>query len=164
MPPTDPVAVAVPPTDLAELQDRYLRLAADFENYRRRSRLEAESRALEQKEALIAELLPVLDNLERALAAAPAHAADGFRQGVEMTLKLLQNVFRAHGVESDDIVGRPFDPHRHEALAQRNDPAQPDHVVLSVLQRGYRRGDKVVRPAKVTVNAHATAPDAPDGR
>ena len=138
--------------DLAAQKDLHLRLAADFENYKRRSRQESEARAAGQKEALILELLPVADNLERALASGAARDSAQFQQGVEMTLNQLRQLLRQHGVESAEIVGTPFDPHAHEALAQGHDPAQPDHAVLTVLQRGYRRGDKVVRPAKVTVN------------
>jgi molecular chaperone GrpE len=147
--------------DLAEQKDLHLRLAADFENYKRRSRQEGETRAAAQKDAFILELLPVIDNLERALAAGASRDAAQFHQGVELTVKQLQQLLRRHGVESDESVGQPFDPHRHEALAQGHDPAQPDHAVLSVLQRGYRRGDRVVRPAKVTVNDLTTGPQSP---
>jgi molecular chaperone GrpE len=150
--------------DLAEQKDLHLRLAADFENYKRRSRQEAETRASAQKDAFILELLPVTDNLERALASGAARNSAQFHQGVEMTLKQLQQLLRQHGVESEEIVGLPFDPHRQEALAQGHDPAQPDHAVLTVLQRGYRRGDKVVRPAKVTVNDLTVSKQGRDGR
>ena len=138
--------------DLAEQKDLHLRLTADFENFKRRSRQESEARAVAQKESFIVELLPVIDNLERALASGAARNSSQFHQGVEMTLRQLQQLLRQHGVESGEIAGQPFDPHRHEALSQGHDPAQPDHAILSVLQRGYRRGEKVVRPAKVVVN------------
>ena len=138
--------------DLAEQRDLHLRLAADFENFKRRSRQEAESRAAAQKESFIVELLPVIDNLERALAAGASRDSAQFHQGVEMTLKQLQQLLRQHGVESEEIVGKPFDPHRQEALSQGHDPAKPDHAILEVVQRGYQRGAKVVRPAKVVVN------------
>ena len=138
--------------DLAEQKDLHLRLAADFENFKRRSRQEAEARAAAQKESLIVELLPVIDNLERALASGTSRDTAQFHQGVEMTLKQLQQLLRQHGVESEELLGKPFDPHRHEALAQGRDLAQPDHAILEVVQRGYRRGPKVLRPAKVVVN------------
>lgn len=138
--------------DLAEQKDLHLRLSADFENFKRRSRQESEARALAQKESFIVDLLPVMDNLERALASGPASDSAQFRQGVEMTLKQLQQLLHQHGVDSDEIAGQPFDPHRQEALSQGHDPAQPDHAILNVVQRGYRRGAKVVRPAKVVVN------------
>ncbi|MGB7748722.1 MAG: nucleotide exchange factor GrpE [Verrucomicrobiia bacterium] len=138
--------------DLAEQKDLHLRLAADFENFKRRSRRESETRAAAQKESFIVELLPVIDNLERALASGASRDSALFHQGVDMTLQQLQQLLRQHGVESEEIVGQPFDPHRHEALSRGHDPAQPDHAILSVLQRGYHRGEKMVRPAKVVVN------------
>jgi len=150
--------------DLAKQKDLHLRLAADFENFKRRSRQEAETRATAQKESFIVELLPVIDNLERALASGASRDSAQFHQGVEMTLKQLQQLLRQHGIESDEIVGKPFDPHQYEALSQGRDLTQPDHTVLAVLQRGYRRGDKVVRPAKVVVNDVTVSQQGGDGR
>jgi molecular chaperone GrpE len=138
--------------DLAEQKDLHLRLAADFENFKRRSRQETEARAVAQKESFIVELLPVIDNLERALAAGASRDSAQFHQGVEMTLKQLQQLLRQHGVESEEIIGKPFDPHQHEALSQGHDQALPDHAILEVVQRGYRKGTKIFRPAKVIVN------------
>ena len=103
--------------DLAQQKDLHLRSAADFEDYKRRSRQDTETRAAAQKDAFILELSPVTDNLERALASGAARDFTQFHQGVEMTLKQLQQLLRQHGVESDEIVGMPFDPHRQEALA-----------------------------------------------
>jgi molecular chaperone GrpE len=97
-------------------------------------------------------LLPVIDNLERALASGAVRDSAQFHQGVELTLKQLQQLLRLHGIESDEILGRPFDPHQHEALSQRCDPAKPDQTILEMFQRGYRRGSQVFRPAKVVVN------------
>jgi len=138
--------------DLAAQKDVHLRLAADFENFKRRSRQEAEARAAAQKESLIVELLPVIDNLERALASGSSQNTAQFHQGVEMTLKQLQQLLRRHGVESEEIVGKPFDPHRHEAISQGHSATQPDHAILEVIQRGYLKGTNVIRPAKVVVN------------
>ena len=138
--------------ELAEQKDAQLCLAADFENYKRRSRQELEARAAAQKESFIQELLPVIDNLERALAAGEPRGSSQFHHGIEMTLKQLQQLLRQHGVESDEIVGKPFDPHQQNALSQGHDPAQADHTILEVFQRGYRRGAKVIRPAQVVVN------------
>jgi molecular chaperone GrpE len=138
--------------DLSEQKDLLLRLTADFENYKRRSRQESEIRAAAQKESFIVELLPVIDNLERALASGASSDNSQLHQGVEMTLKQLQQLLRQHGIEGDDVVGKPFDPHRQEALSQGHDLSKLDHVILEVVQRGYRRGVKVVRPAKVVVN------------
>ena len=150
--------------DLAEQKDLHLRLAADFENFKRRSRVEVEARAIAQKESFIVELLPVIDNLERALAADASQDSAQFHQGVEMTLKQLQQLLRQHGVESEEISGKPFDPHQYEALSQGHDPAQPDHAILEVVQRGYRKGTKVLRPARVIVNDLTAARTARHGR
>jgi molecular chaperone GrpE len=150
--------------DLAEQKDLHLRLAADFDNFKKRSRQESEARAMAQKESFIVELLPVIDNLERALAAGASRDSAQFHQGVEMTLKQLQQLLRQHGVESEEIVGKPFDPHQHEALSQGHDSAQPDHAILQVIQRGYRKGTKIVRPAKVIVNDLTASKPARNGR
>jgi len=150
--------------DLAEQKDLHLRLAADFDNFKKRSRQESEARAVAQKESFIVELLPVIDNLERALAAGASRDSAQFHQGVEMTLKQLQQLLRQHGVESEEILGKPFDPHQHEALSQGHDPTLPDQAILEVIQRGYRKGAKVIRPAKVVVNDLTAAKPASHGR
>ena len=138
--------------ELAGQKDLNLRLAADFENFKRRSRQEGEARASAQKESFIQELLPALDYLERALASGASPGSLQFHQGVEMTLQQLRQLLRRHGIETEESVGQLFDPRRHEAVSQRHDPTQADHAILEVFQRGYRRGEKVVRPAKVVVN------------
>jgi molecular chaperone GrpE len=137
---------------LAEQKDVNLRLAADFENFRRRSRQESDARAAAQKESFIHELLPAIDNLERALAALVTPGSRELHQGVAMTFRQLRLLLQQHGIEPEESVGQPFDPHRHEAVSQRHDAAFPAHSIIEVLQRGYRRGDKVFRPAKVVVN------------
>ena len=150
--------------ELLDQKSLYLHLAADFENFKKRSRQESEARAVAQKESFIVELLPVIDNLERALAAGASRDSAQFHQGVEMTLKQLQQLLRQHGVESEEIIGKPFDPHRHEALSQGHDPAKPEHTILEVVQRGYQRGAKIVRPAKVIVNDLTASQPARHGR
>ena len=139
--------------ELAEQKDLNLRLAADFENFKRRTRRESEARAAAQKESFIQELLPAIDNLERALVSDASSASPQLHQGVEMTLEQLRLLLRQHGIETEECVGEPFDPHRHEAVSVRHNPTRPDQAILEVLQRGYRRGEKVFRPAKVVVNS-----------
>jgi len=139
-------------TELERQRDRSQRLATDFDNFRKRTAQETDRRAAGQKEAFIRELLPVIDNLERALTSDESTTTQQLREGVEITLQQLRQLLRHHGIESEDSLGRPFDPHRQEALSTRNDPTQPDHTVLEVFQRGYRRGNEVFRPAKVIVN------------
>jgi len=145
---------------LAAKQDDYLRLAADFDNFKKRTRRDSEQQAAAQKEAFISDLLPVLDNLERALASKPSAAAAQLHQGVTMTLQQVGQLLQRHGIKAVEDVGRPFDPHRHEAVALRHDRRQPDQIVLEVTQRGYCRGDHVFRPAKVIVNDLSHSPGA----
>jgi len=103
--------------DIAALQgalvphkDRYLRLAADFDNFRKRTTQETERRAAAQKEAFIRELLPVIDNLERALGSDVSTSPEQLREGVQMTLQQLNQLLRRHGIEPEESLGQPFDP------------------------------------------------------
>jgi molecular chaperone GrpE len=137
---------------LAAQKDDYLRLAADFDNFRKRTRRDSEQQVAAEKEAFIQDLLPILDNLERALASEGSSSSEQLHQGVAMTLQQLGGLLRHHGIEPVEALGQPFDPHRHEAVAVGHDPRRPDQIVLEVVQRGYCRGDKVFRPAKVIVN------------
>jgi molecular chaperone GrpE len=146
--------------ELAAQKDHYLRLAADFDNFKKRTRRDSEQQAAAEKEAFIRDLLPVLDNLERALASEQSTASTQLHQGVTMTLQQLGQLLHRHGIEAVEDVGRPFDPHRHEAVSVRHDPHQPDQIILEVTQRGYGRGDKVFRPAKVIVNDLSHSPGA----
>jgi molecular chaperone GrpE len=98
------------------------------------------------------ELLPVIDNLERALASGAVADVSPLHEGVKMTLQQLHLLLRQHGVESEESLGQAFDAHRHEAISQEHAPAQPAHSILKVFQRGYRKSGQVFRPAKVIVN------------
>jgi len=137
---------------LAAQKDDYLRLTADFDNFIKRSQRDSEQQAAQEKEAFIRDLLPIIDNLERALASEQSNASEPLHQGVTMTLQQVRQLLLRHGIEAVQDMGRPFDPHRHEAVFVRHDPTQPDQVILEVTQRGYARGDKVFRAAKVIVN------------
>jgi molecular chaperone GrpE len=138
--------------ELADEKDLHLRHTADFENFKRRNRQEMDARAAGQKDSLIQELLAVVDNLERALNTGDAADVQQLHQGVEITLQQLRLLLRQHGVEVEESLGQVFDPHRHEALSQGHDPAQAEHAILQVFQRGYRKSGQVFRPAKVSVN------------
>jgi molecular chaperone GrpE len=141
-------------------RDEYLDLAkrtrADFENYQKRfSRDLAEERRYAQR-PLAADLLPVLDNLERAVAAAEQTGqAESLVQGVKMAHAQLLDVLRRHGVTRIDALGQPFDPNRHEAVMQQPSAEHPPMTVVQVLEPGYTLHDRVLRPARVIV---ATAP------
>lgn len=148
----------IPDTDaltrLAAERDEYLadlqRLAAEFENYRKRAARDQERLVAHAHERLVRELLPVLDDLGRALAAAERHEEAALVDGVKLVEQSLRRILAKEGLAEIETDG-PFDPHVHEALlAQPHDDAESG-LVLEVVQRGYRLGDKVVRPAKVIV-------------
>lgn len=147
--PADP---AILQKELAAQKDNYLRLAADFDNFQKRTQRDSGQQAAAQKEAFISELLPILDNLQRALACEQSISFEPLHQGLTMTLLQMGQLLKRHGIEAVQDVGRPFDPCRHEAISVRNDPCQPDQTILEVVQHGYCLGDKVFRPAKVIVN------------
>jgi molecular chaperone GrpE len=134
------------------LADRDLRLRAEFENFRRRASRElAEERDRAQAQ-LLHDLLPVLDNLERALDAAEHHDEGKVLGGVRMTRDLFVELLRRSGVEEVQTIGSPFDPHVHEAVVMQPSD-QEEGVVTAVLQRGYRQGDRVMRAARVIVSS-----------
>jgi molecular chaperone GrpE len=145
----DPVILRA---ELSEQKDQYLRLAADFDNFKKRTRRDSGQAAAAEKESFIRDLLPVLDNLERAMTADCSPASTALHQGVAITLQQLVQLLHRHGIEAAEDVGQPFDPHRHEAVCMQHDPHQPDQIILRVTHRGYCCGDQVFRPAKVIVN------------
>jgi molecular chaperone GrpE len=130
--------------------DHLQRLAAEFDNYRKRAARDQEALVARAHERLVQELLPVLDDLERALQAADEHEEAKLEDGVRLVHRALADVLRKEGVEEIETEGA-FDPHVHEALlAQPGEGVDAGHV-LQVLQKGYRLGDRVVRPARVIV-------------
>jgi molecular chaperone GrpE len=157
--PSDTVSLGSPDPDqqLADVRaerDEYLdllqRAKADFENYRKRAAREQERIVAHAHERLVRELLPILDDLERALEAAERHEEAKLVDGVQLVEKSLRKALTKEGLDEIPAEGA-FDPHVHEAvLAKPGDGAEPGSV-LEVLQRGYRIGDKVVRPARVIV-------------
>ena len=147
-PAPDPLAAAEATRDeyLADLQ----RLAADFDNYRKRALRDQQAFAARATERLVAKLLPVLDDLERALDAAELHEEAKVIAGVEMTKSALALALASEGLE-EIVAEGAFDPHVHEALlAQPAEGVEPGSIV-QVVQRGYRLGDVVLRPARVIV-------------
>jgi len=139
---------------VAEERDRALRLAAEMENLRRRTTREVENARRYGHERFAEELLPVADSLELALGSAD-DAPGAVREGLEMTLKLLHDIFANHHIEVIDPVGEPFDPDFHEAMTtQPSAEVAPDHV-LNVVQKGYRLHDRLLRPARVIVSRAA---------
>ncbi len=125
-------------------------MQADFENYRKRAVRDQERLVAHAHERLVRELLPILDDLERALEAAERHEEAQLVEGVQLVEQALRSALRKEGLLEIETDGQ-FDPHVHEALlAQPSDDAESGSV-LDVVQRGYRLGDKVVRPARVIV-------------
>ena len=131
------------------------RVAADFENYRKRVARDQESLVARAHERLVKELLPVLDDLERALAAAEQHEEAKLEEGVRLVHQELAAALEREGLAEIETNGR-FDPHVHEALLSQPSEAE-EGSVLEVVQKGYRLGDRVVRPARVVVAAPAEA-------
>jgi molecular chaperone GrpE len=133
-----------------EADDRLLRLAADFENYKKRAARERAEYVALANERLLKELLPILDDLERALNAAEEHEEAQLEEGVRLVHRSLASLLERQGVKEIATEGK-FDPHVHEALlAQPSEEAAPGDV-LDVIQKGYTLGDRVVRPARVIV-------------
>jgi molecular chaperone GrpE len=140
--------------ELKSLNDKYLRLAAEFDNYKRLAQRDQRDQIRFGNEHLLRELLPVVDNLERAIKAAKDNTStDGLIQGIELTLKQLQGVLGKFGVQSIPTMGQPFDPTGHQAVASVPSTKVPDKHVVEEFQRGYRLHDRVLRPAMVTVSS-----------
>ncbi len=135
-----------------EMRDRYLRAAADFDNFRKRAEKEKENVVCYANEKLIGELLPILDNLERALAAdRNGSTVGGILEGVHLVRQQLQSVLAACGLEPVDAVGTPFDPMLHEAVGVLPSESHEEGTVVSELQKGYKLKGKVLRHSMVHV-------------
>jgi molecular chaperone GrpE len=136
--------------------DSYLRLAADFDNYRKRVAREQVELTRRANERILNELLPVLDDLERALEAAEAHEEAKLEEGVALVARSLAAVLQKEGLEEVPTDGK-FDPHVHEALLSQPSDAE-EGSIIEVLQKGYRLGDRVIRPARVVISSAPKAP------
>jgi len=143
--------------------DDLKRLAAEFENYKKRTAREQASLSARAAERLVKELLPIVDDLERALVAAEEHQEAQLEEGVRLVHRQLAAALEREGLAEIEVDGK-FDPHVHEALLSQ--PSEADEgSVIEVLQKGYRLGDRVLRPARVVVAAakEADAPKEADG-
>jgi molecular chaperone GrpE len=148
--------------DKKENWDRYLRTAADLENLRKRQKREIEDAKLESKGRVLKEMLPVVDNLERAIEHASQSGSNPIIEGVQLVLRQFLTAFERLDVMPVEAAGQPFDPNLHEAISQQESDAPPGTVV-QVLQRGYKSGDRLLRPALVVVAKSRPAP-APDNQ
>lgn len=139
---------------LADLEDRHLRLLADFDNYRKRSMREKEAAARLVRENMLIEFLPVIDNIELGINAALAHKADkAFIDGYRMVSDQLTAALARFGLKAQEAEGVQFDPNLHEAIQQVPSADHPAGTVLSVVRKGYLSGDAVLRPAQVLVSS-----------
>ena len=140
-----------------ENYDRVLRVTADFENYKKRVEREVNDFKKFANESLVKEILPIVDNLERALAIkcednSSVVAFDSLREGVEMTLKGLMDSLKKFGVVSMETLEKPFDPNFHQAVSQEESEKYPDNTITQELQKGYMLGDRLLRAPMVVVS------------
>lgn len=135
--------------NLTDQEDKFLRLAAEYDNYRRRSQKEKESAWADSKAETAAAFLPVYDNLERALKQETADEA--YKKGVEMTMNQLKEVLSKLGIEEIPALGQPFDPNLHNAVMHVDDENAGENTIVEVFQAGFRNGDKVIRFSMVKV-------------
>lgn len=150
-PKADQPETEAPKTDelLAQAEEKYLRLAAEYDNYRKRTAKEKESAWTNAKAQTVAAFLPVYDNLERALKQQTADEA--YAKGVEMTMKGLQDALAGLGVEVIPALGETFDPNCHNAVMHVEDESAEENTVVEVFQQGFTCGGKVIRFAMVKV-------------
>ena len=145
------------------LNDRYLRLAAEFENYKRLMQRDQREQIRFGNEQLLKELLPVVDNLERAIKAARANGGESaLVQGVELTLKQLSGTLGKFGVQAIETTGQEFDPNTHQAVSYGPSNDVPANNVLDEFQKGYRLHDRILRAAMVSVSSGPAHPSEHD--
>lgn len=147
-----------------ENYDRLLRVSAEFENYKKRSARETAEFRKYANESLVRELLPVIDNLERALeSSSDNETAEGsVIAGVSMTLNEILKIFERFNVTQINALEKPFDPTYHQAVVREETDAAPENTVVNVLQKGYLMHDRLIRPCMVAVATPATKPTETD--
>jgi molecular chaperone GrpE len=144
--------ISSPDNDVQEAKERYLRLAAEFENYKKRAQKDQDEYRKYSNERLLKELLPVIDNLQRALQHGRGSGnQEGVRQGIELTLKKALEILSRFGVTPIPSVGQPFDPVVHQAVAKVNGKGHKPNTIVEEFEKGYYLNDRVLRPAMVTV-------------
>jgi molecular chaperone GrpE len=148
--------------ELNVLNEKYLRLAAEFENYKRLAQKDQQECARFANEKILKELLPIIDNLERAVRSAKKDGAgsDSLIRGVELTLKQFAEMLNRFGIRQMTAVGKPFDPAYHQAVARVESATATENTVVEEHQKGYLLHERILRPAMVTV----AGPSTGDGR
>jgi molecular chaperone GrpE len=152
----DPVPGSEEASELQRQRDEYydllLRKTAEFDNYRKRIERERQTLADATAASVVEELLPLMDDLERALQADPGtEGADAYRRGVELIHRQLGEILRRRGVVSIEAVGADFDPHLHQAVVYEPAEGRRDGEIIDEFRRGYRLGDRLLRPSMVRV-------------
>jgi molecular chaperone GrpE len=144
--------IAALEAEKADLRDRMLRIAAEFENWKKRARKEQTDAESKVRESVLRDMLEVMDNLERATAATGgATDLQSVQQGIALVLRLFAQKLERYDVKVLDAKGKPFDPRLHEAISQAPSAEVPPGTVLNELQKGYKLGDRLLRPASVVV-------------
>ncbi len=159
--PVDPLEAAQ--AEAAQMKEKLLRMAADFDNYRKRSRREVADAEKKGRDSLLNDLLPVFDNLERATSHAEGGAEDagkvkGLVDGINLVMRQFRDALGRLGIERVESVGQPFDPSVHEAIQHLETNDFPPGSIAAEVQPGYRQGDRLVRPAMVVVAKAPTVP------
>ncbi len=150
--------------ELEEQRDLYLRTLADFQNYRRRHQDEMERGRLRLLESLMEELLPILDNFERALQAAEAtRQLEPLLEGVRLTERQIKALLARYDIHPIVAVGQPFDPNLHEAIQRIETDEYEDGIIVDEVERGYRIGERVLRPSRVIVARRPQHPTPHEG-
>lgn len=134
-----------------EFQDRLLRKSAEFDNYRKRIERERREQADQALVSLMQDLLPVVDDFDRALSADAGNEADAYRKGVALIYAKLTDLLKKRGVKAFDSLGTDFDPNLHQAVVQESSPEHREGEVIGEMQKGYMMGDRLLRPAMVKV-------------
>lgn len=141
-------------TEVEETQQRFVRAQADFDNFRRRTQKEKEELAKYASMKLVTELVPVIDNFERAMATVPEGTeSESFSKGIQMIFRQLETVLNNEGLTAMDTVGQPFNPEFHQAIMQVESDEYEEGTVVEEVQKGYMLKDKVLRPAMVKVSS-----------
>lgn len=136
--------------NLKDANDKFLRTLAEYDNYRKRSVREKEQAYADSKASVLSEILPVLDNFERAAGNRDASLED-YQKGIDMIFKQFQDILTKLGVESFGEKGDAFDPNLHAAVMHTEEEGEPENTISEVFSKGYKLGDKILRPAVVKV-------------
>ncbi|MBQ5151905.1 nucleotide exchange factor GrpE [Macrococcoides caseolyticum] len=148
---TDPVAELE--AKLEQSEEKYLRLYAEFENYKKRTRQELDTERTYRAQSVLRDILPAIDNIERALAQqGESDEFKSFHKGVEMVYESLLHSLKENGLEVIEALDQPFDPNLHQAVMQEGDERKDSGIVLEELQKGYKLKERVLRPSMVKVN------------